>query len=687
MTAPKRLRWCLGAAALLSACAGQTRPGASPSNDSLLQRMLVAEDARGKGADGIAPLLEGAHGRDTTLRRVAIRGLGRLQQPGVTNELIPALDDPLPAIRAEAANALAQSVQSTPAAARATDDARTALIARLGREEDPEVVGALAASLGRLPLDSTRVRKTVNGLLEAVANANGGKRGALQAVLEARGEREGMAAVDAMKKSWHFELMPPPVARGVIAGVYSLARSRANRQVLAQDTELRTGLETGLRYTSDAHISNLAKLAIAAVNGGGGAPAPVNGVPLDGCKKLEKAAHNPDTRAALAALDSLGRPCGDIGIAYADTLRAWASTLDPRDVPRKFGSVSWHAAAHALLSLSTVRPEIADEMLPPFMAHPNPFVREYAARVAAVFDDSALLRLSTDRDGNVRATAIAGLAKLRKHLYDRVFIAALEARQYQVVLAATRALAGSTDAAAVSALLRALDRLSAERRENSRDERVAILARLAELGTPFEVRRLRRYLADFDTTVAAKSASLLTQWTGNPVLADPHPLPIRPEPLAGVFRARDMQLRITMAKSSGGGTILVRLFTDETPATIARIVRLARAHYYDGLTFHRIVPGFVIQGGSPGANEQVGDAAFMRDELGMRSHDRGTLGISTRGRDTGDAQFFINLVDNPRLDHDYTVFGQVLSGMEVVDQILEGDVMARVEVIGGKIPR
>jgi len=140
-----------------------------------------------------------------------------------------------------------------------------------------------------------------------------------------------------------------------------------------------------------------------------------------------------------------------------------------------------------------------------------------------------------------------------------------------------------------------------------------------------------------------------------------------------------------MADSSGGGTILVRLFTDETPATIARIVRLARAHYYDGLTFHRIVPGFVIQGGSPGANEQVGDAAFMRDELGMRSHDRGTLGISTRGRDTGDAQFFINLVDNPRLDHDYTVFGEVISGMDVVDRVLEGDVMARVEVIGGTI--
>ncbi len=95
----------------------------------------------------------------------------------------------------------------------------------------------------------------------------------------------------------------------------------------------------------------------------------------------------------------------------------------------------------------------------------------------------------------------------------------------------------------------------------------------------------------------------------------------------------------------------------------------------------------MIQGGSPGANEQVGDAQFMRDELGGHSHLRGTVGISTRGHDTGDAQFFINLVDNKRLDHDYTVFGEVVSGMDVVDHVRAGDTMARVEVVGGTIPK
>jgi cyclophilin family peptidyl-prolyl cis-trans isomerase len=71
----------------------------------------------------------------------------------------------------------------------------------------------------------------------------------------------------------------------------------------------------------------------------------------------------------------------------------------------------------------------------------------------------------------------------------------------------------------------------------------------------------------------------------------------------------------------------------------------------------------------------------MRDELGLRSHTRGTVGISTRGRDTGDAQIFVNLVDNFRLDHDYTVFAEIVRGRDVVDRIQEADVIERVEIL------
>jgi len=128
----------------------------------------------------------------------------------------------------------------------------------------------------------------------------------------------------------------------------------------------------------------------------------------------------------------------------------------------------------------------------------------------------------------------------------------------------------------------------------------------------------------------------------------------------------------------GGGRIELRLRAFEAPTNAARFARLARAGYFDGLTFHRIVPGFVIQGGSPGANEFVGDGPFTRDELTVGSHLRGTVGVSTRGRDTGDGQIFVNLVDNPRLDHNYTIFAEVVTGMDVIDQMVEGATIRRV---------
>ena len=123
------------------------------------------------------------------------------------------------------------------------------------------------------------------------------------------------------------------------------------------------------------------------------------------------------------------------------------------------------------------------------------------------------------------------------------------------------------------------------------------------------------------------------------------------------------------------GVFDVALFTMEAPATVLRFGEIAAAGYYNGLTFHRVVPNGVIQGGSPGANEYSSDAPLMRDEVGLWPHVRGAIGISTRGRDTGDGQIFIDLVDNPRYDHTYTVFAQVLNGMDIVDRILEGDVI------------
>jgi cyclophilin family peptidyl-prolyl cis-trans isomerase/HEAT repeat protein len=674
-------RWVfLSAAALvMSACATHASTDIPVTDNSLLQRMLVAEDARGTGADGIAPLLEGLASRDTTLRLVAVRGLGRLQPRNRDAAFMIALRDSVPSIRAEAANALAQAVRAVPGVPTrdtivrpATRNARAILIGLLRREQNPGAAGAMAEAVGRLPLDSREVPIVRAALVDAV--------------LRQTGTEIPSPGFYISPEAWHFERVPLATARGVAAGLYAVSRSPENRTALFRDPHLtiQSLLQAMAADPRDGpHVRNLARLI---ADGEPRAPAPTV-APPGSCLGYERITRAGDRRVRLGAIDALGGSCLQSGYDLVETLTGFIALLHPKPARGPEHRGDWEFSGHALVALARNRPELATDEISNFVADPRPQVRVFAARAAGILKmDRVLVRLASDRDGNVRAATIAEVARLRKHVRDDMYIAALRSHAYQVVLAAATALAGSTNPSAVAALVAALDRLTAERRENSRDERVAILTRLAELGTPALAPRVTPYLTDFDTTVAAKAASMLTKWKGTRVVAHAAPLPIRPEPLAQIFRTKNLQLRITMADSSGGGTILVRLFTDETPATIARIVRLTRAHYYDGLTFHRIVPNFVIQGGSPGANEQVGDAAFMRDETGRRSHDRGTLGISTRGRDTGDAQFFVNLVDNPRLDHDYTVFGEVISGMDVVDGILEGDVMARVEVIGGTIP-
>jgi cyclophilin family peptidyl-prolyl cis-trans isomerase/HEAT repeat protein len=391
-----------------------------------------------------------------------------------------------------------------------------------------------------------------------------------------------------------------------------------------------------------------------------------------GCGPVLAAVDDRSMHVALAAIDALGDGC-PAGPSPIGTLIQLADSVG-RNAASPRGS-DWHRSAHAFVSLARVARDHAAGRMPAFADHVTWQVRMYAARAAvAMASETRLERLAGDAHDNVREAALAGLLALRGHRADAYYIAALGRADYQLVLTAANALKGSPNSdRAVPELVRAFSRLTSEKRDTSRDPRVAMLERLRELGDRRHAPALQTCLADFDPVVAEQCALTLTAWTGAPHAPRPAARPAATPAWSAARRAR-----MTMQR---GGAFEVQLFPDDAPATVARFVRLARQGYYNGLTFHRVVPNFVLQGGSPGANEYMGDGPFMRDEVGLRTHARGTLGISTRGRDTGDAQIFINLVDNPRLDHQYTVFAAVANGMDVVDGIVEGDVIERIDVL------
>jgi cyclophilin family peptidyl-prolyl cis-trans isomerase/HEAT repeat protein len=379
------------------------------------------------------------------------------------------------------------------------------------------------------------------------------------------------------------------------------------------------------------------------------------------CTRYRRALEDPWLPVALAAIDGLAS-CNDAAAVLAPIAQgAWAER-------------GWQPAAHAVVSLARLAPGSAIRAIVA-AAEAEPWqLRMYAARAAGETGNTELLRaLSADLDANVRHAAVRGLQARSGHAADDVYLAALQAADYQLVMAAASALAGSDATRVPDELFAALARITAEQRETSRDPRAALLRAIGEVGTAARAGELEPYVRDFDRQIAEQAAAILTRWTATAVAAAPQPLPATPFP--GVAELAEMASTRATIRMAGGDSFTLALFPYDAPTHTARFVRLARAGYFDGLTLHRVVYNFVLQGGSPGANEYVGDGPFARDEITARSHVRGTIGTSTRGRDTGDGQIFINLVDNLRLDFDYTIFASVVAGEEVLDNVVEGAVI------------
>ena len=140
------------------------------------------------------------------------------------------------------------------------------------------------------------------------------------------------------------------------------------------------------------------------------------------------------------------------------------------------------------------------------------------------------------------------------------------------------------------------------------------------------------------------------------------------------------------------GNMRVSFYTEDAPNTVANFVKLAKDGFYNGLTFHRVLPDFVIQGGCPNSREGAtgmpgtGGPGYKIDcELtgNNQYHDRGVLSMAHAGRNTGGSQFFIchSRNNTSHLDRNHTCFGKVIEGVDVIDEIRQGDRIKEIEVI------
>lgn len=148
-----------------------------------------------------------------------------------------------------------------------------------------------------------------------------------------------------------------------------------------------------------------------------------------------------------------------------------------------------------------------------------------------------------------------------------------------------------------------------------------------------------------------------------------------------------MDKRVLAMVTTNRGRFTIDLLPAEAPLNVDNFVQLAKRRYFDGIVFHRVVPNFVIQGGDPRGDGNGGPGYQIRCELNEVPYRRGAVGMALSGKDTGGSQWFVTHAPQPHLDGGYTVFGNVIAGMEVVDSIARGDVIKSIVVTEKPAPK
>ena len=625
----------------------------SAADRALLTQLVAREDSRQLPATGDARE-QGLISSNPYLRAFTVRGLGRLEKPEVLSRIEKLLGDSQAEVRAAAADAVAQAV------ARGGDSvsrARTILLAHLEREKDPAARAMTLEAIGRLPQGSVdQVKATARAIAPSLsAPSVVERRGAIRGIffLARKREARSAGAIPTEVTDRMYAMLDEasagftPTDRFNIAfalwGAVALDDQRSHRLFADRETMVRErGIVNFARSTDLPLIrAHLEKTLVD--------PAPIirfRSIAVyaqklratDGCAPLVKLTQDADVTVALGATDALSGCRNDPAVAAR--LRQMAEAL--RDDDR------WHLPAHALVSLSVVDSAAAQALLPRFVAAKNFFVRMYADTAARLMKDVATLYvLSRDVHANVQASAIEGLSRIVGHGADSLYVRALASDDNQVLMAASAALKGSS-----------MPNLAA-----------TVAARWAE-------RHARGWDTDVDGQTAMREliVSLGGALPNGPeVRYVTKPLPTYDD-LAALEK---VTARIEMAD---GAVVTMKLHPFDAPTNAFRFARLARAGTFDGLTFHRVAPFFVVQGPGPNANEySAPDKPFARDELAL-SNVRGSVGLSTRGRDTGDGQIYVNTVDNVWLDHDYTVMATIMSGVEAFDRMQEGARIRRITI-------
>jgi len=624
--------------------------GLADSDRSVRRRAALAAGRIGDAGavPALIPLLQDS---ELEVRQMAAFALGLIGEPLAVDPLLAALKDPEPVVRGRAAEALGQ-----------IGDARAApAIAQM-------VVGALPPKAPLVTVRGDDPASLTDPWLEprlgvfALARLKDARSAQAALLLAGKPRFDWWAATWTAMRLENPALRPLLVAAVTSTDALSRAYGARGLGALKDPADLDTLLPL-LRDRDETVVVNAVRAV--ALLGEARAVPPVSAL-----------LRSPSSVLRVEALKALSVLPPDRGLRE----RVIAEVGSPEP---------WMRAA-ALQALARMEREDFALVLANLDPDPAWFVRAGLAAALAIAGDEAsqarLLAMLKDDDVRVLPYVLEALRQargpdsvdtLRRHLDHPDFAVRMAAADQLAALKVT----GLSEALAAS--------LARAKGDVEMDARLSLVTLLA-IQKDARAAALLREIASGDSArpVRERAARELRALGETPPAPGPEPV-TRPaldylEALAPYEAAAGSVYTPRVFLQMKQGRVEIHLNVVEAPLMSATFLDLARRGYFDGLTFHRVVPGFVVQGGDPRGDGNGGPGFALRDEIGQRPYGRGVVGMALSGKDTGGSQLFITLAPAPHLDGRYTVFGWVASGMDVVDKIRPGDVIEKVEAWTGR---
>lgn len=626
--------------------------------------IAIAEDVRDAGAPVFARALASA---DAKLRQRAVLALGRIQSQDSATELARvATEDGDPDVRSAALFAIGQ----------------------LGFAEgvtvpEPAVAavrGALAAGDIRLVLAAT----------EALGKlAPSGAAVDLTPLLRHDDERVRAEAATALFRLrfapvWRKEVKEAPALDDAVTASLAAALddSSPSVRISAAHAFSRRGEARAVAQLVKASVDPEELVRLFAVRALGKSKTP--SVATAVAKSLADASDAVRTEAVIA-LTTLGAvdlvPTNDVGGSAhyrIATARAFAVSARPESLAalRRLlarGTPAVVAAAIEAWVQRTASEERVRGQVSLYLASESWQIRAAAARACRHLGEGGLALLEialADADMRVRSAGLEALSELVTLPIDTLLDRALDTPDLAVRGAAIDILAKRDRPDKLARLAAVYDGASGTDMDEIRE---SIADTAAEL--PHTEDLLRRMVATDPTTAVRSRARAALAKKG--IAVDPEPaVAAVPSPFLGRHFDRNPVVVLETSK----GPIEIECLREAAPIHVAAFVERVRAGFYDGLPWHRVVPSFVIQGGDPRGDGWGGPGYTVRDEISRVRFAAGTVAMPKGAKDTGGCQIFITHIPTPHLDGNYTIFGQVLSGLEVVKAIEIGDSIVRATV-------